>query len=161
MSKKLKLSHLRAWDLFMVSHSETLRKIEKDLHGTLPFNWYEMLYLVNSQPGHRVKMTELARMLVLSKSALTRSVDSLEKVGFLKRTSCPSDGRVSYITVTAKGLQNLKSAWPVFRASMQKHFGDRLTIQEAKQLEQLLLKLIDVKDSGNSRLQKRLDKAKR
>lgn len=161
MGAKLKLSHLRAWDMFMASHSETLRRIEKDLHGTLPFNWYEMLYLVNSQPHHRAKMTDLARMLVLSKSALSRSVDSLEKVGFLKRVSCPEDRRVSYITVTAKGLQNLKSAWPVFRSSLQKNFSDRLTIQDAKALEQILLKLIDVKDSGNLRLQKRLDKVKR
>jgi DNA-binding MarR family transcriptional regulator len=143
---KLKLSHLKAWDSFMVSHSETLRKIEKDLEPTISFTWYEILFLVNSAKGHQIRMTELADMLILSKSALTRAVDSLVKVGYIKRLNCSEDRRVSYAAMTAKGHAALKAAWPIFRSSLQRHFGSRLSIQDAKALEQILKKLAKSKD---------------
>jgi DNA-binding MarR family transcriptional regulator len=146
MNRKLKLSHLKAWDYFMMSHSETLRKIEKDLESTISFTWYEILFLVNSSENHRIRMTDLADMLVLSKSALTRAIDSLVKVGYIKRVNCAEDGRVSYAAMTTKGHASLKSAWPIFRSSLQKHFGSKLSIQDAKNLEQILKKLAKARD---------------
>jgi len=144
--RKLKLSHLKAWDYFMMSHSETLRKIEKDLDSTISFTWYEILFLVNSSKDHQIRMTELADMLALSKSALTRAVDNLVKVSYLKRIQCEADGRVSYASMTTKGHAALKAAWPIFRNSLQEHFGSKLSIQDAKTLEQILKKLASPRD---------------
>lgn len=130
----------------MVAHYETLRKIEKDLEPTISFTWYEILFLVNSAPGRRIRMTDMAELLVLSKSALTRAVDALVKVGYLKRIQCDEDGRVAYAAMTPKGHATLKSAWPVFRTSLQQHFGSKLTAQDAQNLEQILKKLIPSRD---------------
>jgi DNA-binding MarR family transcriptional regulator len=145
MGKKLKLSHLRAWDAYMKSHSETLKRIQKDIESSMSMTWYEILYLVNSAPESRRRMSDLAEMLVLSKSALTRAIDALVDEGYLKRVECPSDGRVSYAQMTTLGRNKLKSTWPKFRQSLQENFGEKLTIEEAKSLEKLLRK-INVKD---------------
>jgi DNA-binding MarR family transcriptional regulator len=47
----------------------------------------------------------LARSLGLSKSTVSRMVDHLERRGWLQRRQDDEDGRVRYLSLTAKGLR--------------------------------------------------------
>ncbi len=63
---------------------------------------HALMELLN-KPGTR--QGELARLLGLSKSAVSRMVDQLERRGWIERRLDDEDGRVRHLTLTAKGLR--------------------------------------------------------
>lgn len=54
---------------------------------------------------------------------LTRSVDRLEKEGYLKREQCGHDARGAYAVLTRKGQTALAEARPVYWAGVRKYFA--------------------------------------
>lgn len=144
MRSKLGLSQLKAWGSFIVSHARVFNEIERRMaaeEGILPFHWYDVLFVLNASRQQRLKMSELAEMIVTSKSALTRSVDKMVDEGLMKKVKCSEDGRVLYATMTAKGHAALKKSWPFYRAQVQELFGQYLSNQDARDLMNILMKL--------------------
>jgi len=127
---------LEAWRKFYSSFWRIYAAIETDLAAArLPsLSWYDALYELYLAPGRHLRMSELARSALLSRSGLTRLVDKLEKAGLLRRTACPTDGRVQHAELTDKGVDVLRKIWPVYRAGILKYFGDHLSDAEARQL---------------------------
>lgn len=62
-------------------------------------------------PEKRLRLNEIADLIITSRSALTRSVEKLEKAGLIKKYKCKEDGRGLYATITTKGHRLLKEAW--------------------------------------------------
>lgn len=144
MRPKLGYSQLKAWGSFIVSHARVFNEIERRMAqeaGILPFHWYDVLFVLNTTKEKRLRMSELAEMIVTSKSALTRSVDKMVDEGFMKKVKCSEDGRVLYATMTAKGHTALKKSWPFYRAQVQELFGQYLSNQDARNLMNILMKL--------------------
>ena len=56
-----------------------------------------------TRPTGRLRMSELADSVLLSRSGLTRLVDRLERQGLLRRESCEKDGRGAYAVITPRG----------------------------------------------------------
>ena len=75
--------------------------------GIVPSHGDIMAVLFKS---HKCTMKELAANIRRTKATLTVLVDKLEKIGYVKREKSSQDSRVTYITLTKKGL-DLK---PVF-----------------------------------------------
>jgi len=136
MKPELPESHLEAWRKYYVSFWRVYAAIEADLAaaGLPSLSWYDALYELYLAPGRHLRMSELARSALLSRSGLTRLVDKLEKAGLIARNSCPSDGRVQHAELTAKGVEVLRKIWPVYRAGIAKYFGAHLSGVEAKEL---------------------------
>jgi len=136
MKPELPESHLEAWRKYYVSFWRVYGAIEADLDaaGLPSLSWYDALYELYLAPGRHLRMSELARSALLSRSGLTRLVDKLEKEGLIERQACPSDGRVHHAQLTAKGVEVLRKIWPVYRAGIAKYFGTHLSAAEAKQL---------------------------
>src|SRR5262245_58549579 len=110
-------AHLEAWRRFYVSFWRVFAAIEADLMAAkLPsLAWYDALYQLYLAPERRLRMSELARTALLSRSGLTRLVDKLEKEKLLARRSCAEDGRVQYAELTDKGVETLRKIWGVYR----------------------------------------------
>ena len=89
-------------------------------------------------PDRRLRLHELARKVVLSRSGLTRLVDRLEAEGLLRREQAISDRRGAYAVLTDKGYQALRSAWPVYAAEIERRFGRHLSSAQARDLAALL-----------------------
>jgi DNA-binding MarR family transcriptional regulator len=136
MKPELPGSHLEAWRKYYVSFWRVYGAIEADLAaaGLPSLSWYDALYELYLAPDRHLRMSELARSALLSRSGLTRLVDKLEKAGLIERQACPSDGRVQHAQLTAKGVEVLRKIWPVYRAGIAKYFGSHLSATEAKQL---------------------------
>lgn len=136
MKPELPGSHLEAWRKYYVSFWRVFAAIEADLAaaGLPSLSWYDALYELYLAPERHLRMSELARSALLSRSGLTRLVDKLEKAGLIQRTACPTDGRVQHAQLTAKGMEVLRKIWPVYRAGIAKYFGGHLSAAEAKQL---------------------------
>ena len=143
MKPELPESHLEAWRKYYVSFWRIYGAIESDLAAAkLPsLSWYDALYELYLAPERHLRMSELARSALLSRSGLTRLVDKLEKEGLIERQSCPTDGRVQHAQLTSKGVEVLRKIWPVYRAGIAKYFGAHLSAAEAKQLAPLFSRI--------------------
>jgi DNA-binding MarR family transcriptional regulator len=71
-------------------------------------------------------MSALARVLVLDRTSLTRTLAPLEKAGLVRTTRGPSDSRVRLVKITAAGSRRLARAldlWEEAQASFQARAG--------------------------------------
>ena len=89
------------------------------------------------------RMVDLANRLNVSKAAITKIVDSLERKGYLKRGADATDRRVSRISLTASGRKVAAKAGATFEASMHAGFWDHLSKKETVELLKTLDKLQD------------------
>lgn len=117
---------------FLTAHARTLARIERALTGAgaLPLEVYDVLVTLEYAEGHRLRLCDLAETVLISRSGLTRRLDRLESLGYLRRTTCPKDRRGTYAELTEAGRLAREAAWPVFQEAIAAHFGDRLEPKE-------------------------------
>ena len=129
-----------AWRALITAHARVVERIERALveAGLPPLGWYDVLLELSAAPDRRLRMHELARAVVLSRSGLTRLVDRLEKAGLLVREPTPEDGRGFFAVLTDEGRGTLRRMWPVYAAGIAEHFGRHLTDDEARVLAEAL-----------------------
>ena len=135
---------LSAWRAFLRAHSQVTRRLEADLlsEHDLSLPTYDVLVQLSEAPNRRLRMTELAERVLLSRSGLTRLVDRLEREGLVERQACPSDARGTHAVLSDAGLERLRAAWPTHLRGVAQHVTDRLTAEETTQLSAILGKLI-------------------
>ena len=95
---------------------------------------YEVLLVLEDAPEGKLRMSELADSMLLSRSGITRLVDRLEADGLLERTSCPTDRRGLHAVLTAKGRARLREARPTHLAGVRSLFLSRFSAPELDQL---------------------------
>ncbi|MCW2544761.1 MAG: putative MarR-family transcriptional regulator, partial [Frankiales bacterium] len=93
-------------------------------------------------PDRRLRMTELASRVLLSRSGLTRLVDRLEREGLVARAACATDARVTHAVLTEAGLDRLRKASPTHLRSIAEHVTGRLGEDDMDQLAKLMTKLM-------------------
>lgn len=145
MNVKLDDLHLAAWRNFITAHARLIDLIDKELlaAGCVPLHWYDVLIELAEAPERRLRMSDLARKVVLSRSGLTRLVDKLESAGLLVRESTPDDGRGAFAVLTEEGMAALRKAWPVYARGIVNHFAKFLSDQEARLYEESLRRMLE------------------
>ena len=134
---------IRAWLRFLQGHATVTRRLEAELQADrgMSLAEYDALLQIAIAKDGRLRMSELADTLVLSRSGATRLVDRLERAGCLTRTSCPSDARGSYAMLTDAGHTRLRDATPVHLRGVREHFLDRIPADELPELTRTLERL--------------------
>ncbi len=129
--------YLDAWGSLLRVHAEVVGRIERDLTaaGGVSLTWFDVLLVLSDAKDGRLRMSDLAAEIVLSKSALTRSVDRMEEEGYLKREKSPDDERVLFAVLLPKGAAALAKARPIYRAAIRAHFAELLTERELKVID--------------------------
>jgi DNA-binding MarR family transcriptional regulator len=133
--------HLAAWRAFINAHASVIDRIEEELAeaGQLPLTSYDVLVALSESPDHRLRMNELAhKVVVLSRSGVTRLVDRLEAEGLLYRERTAADRRGAYAVITQKGLAALDRARPVYARGIVEHFARHLDDAEVDTLRSAL-----------------------
>jgi DNA-binding MarR family transcriptional regulator len=104
-ARELTVEELGAWRGLLRVHSALVKALDAELltEHDLPLSSYEVLINLQSAPGRRLRMAELADSVLLSRSGMTRLVDRLERDGLLERDTCTSDGRGTYAVLTDAG----------------------------------------------------------
>lgn len=150
MKPSLSATHLEAWRRQYVSFWRVYGAIEADLEAAdLPsLSWYDALYELYLAPGRHLRMSELARSALLSRSGLTRLVDKLEEEKLIERRACPSDGRVQHAQLTDKGVTVLRQIWPVYRAGIAKYFGAHLTEAQAREIAAAFTRIAEAREQA-------------
>lgn len=101
-----------------------------------------VLCQVAMAPEERLRMVEIAGVLNVAKSAITKTVDRLEDRGWLARHRDAEDRRTVYATLTPAGAEVFRRAQPAFAEAVSSQLRGPLTPAEVNQLRRLLAKLM-------------------
>lgn len=126
--KWLNPSEMKAWRQYIVASRRLLDALDSDLSGhDLSMADYEILAQLSEAPDRRLRMSDLAENALLSRSRLSHRMKVMEKSGWIKRESCPSDKRGSFAVMTAKGWKAIVAAAPDHLESVRGRFVDHLS----------------------------------
>jgi len=120
-----------------------MRLLESELAqaDALPLASYDVIVQLAEAPQHRLRMSEIADRVLLSRSGLTRLVDRLAREGLVVREPCVDDARGMYAVLTEAGLDRLRESARVHLPGVERHFVRAFSGPELRQLGQLLAHL--------------------
>jgi DNA-binding MarR family transcriptional regulator len=127
---------LRAWRGMLQVHAAVTRELDAQMHREhgLSVSAYEVLMFLADTQGHRLRMAEIADRVLLSRSGLTRLVDRLVALGYVRRNACADDGRGSYAELTEAGATKLQDARQTHLAGVREFFLQRLSDEDQRAL---------------------------
>ena len=123
-----------AWAVLLTAYATLTEKIEAALAEAKlpPLAWYDVLRELERAEGGRLRMHELARRIVLSRSNLSRLADRLEDARLIEREDTRHDRRGYHCVITRAGLAMRKKMWPVYKAEIERLFSRHVTMEEAR-----------------------------
>ena len=134
-TKWLNATEMRAWRGYVETIEEINIRLEAALADhQLTLGDYQVLVFLSEQDNRRMRMCDLATMLHLSPSGLTRRLDGLVKAGFVSREPNPRDRREMLAVLTTAGYRKLELAAPDHVDSVRTYVLNHLS---GKQIEQL------------------------
>ena len=134
---------LAAWMRFLRAHSAVTRQLSARLesqHG-LTLSDYDVLAQLYFAPGRRMRRIDIARLVLLSPSGITRLLDGLERAGWVEKVRCASDARVVYAALTAAGERKCEEAYETHLADIEELFSSRFDNEEHEALGEMLGRL--------------------
>src|SRR6266853_2912916 len=128
----------------LTAHATPIEKIETALAeaNLPPLAWYDVLWELEKAEGGKLRMHELARRIVLSRSNLTRLADRLEDAGLIEREDTPHDRRGYHCVITRAGLALRRRMWPVYKAEIERLFSRHITAEEARTIGDALARTV-------------------
>ncbi len=135
---------LDAWRAFLFAHAQVRRQLERELQAEqgMSLGEYEVLLFLAYADERRRRMSELADLMVLSRSGATRLVDRLEADGLVERMSCDTDRRGQWAQLTRAGYERLRRASPTHLRGIGEHFLDRIPAPELDTLHATMDRII-------------------
>jgi DNA-binding MarR family transcriptional regulator len=143
--RRLTTEELTSWRAFLRAHAVITRALEVELvaEQTLSLAAYDVLVQLVEAPDRRLRMTELADAVLLSRSGVTRLVDRLERAGLVARCPVEHDGRGVAARITEAGIARLRKASRTHLAGVARHFADRLDADDLAALERISRRLVE------------------
>lgn len=123
---------LAAWRGVLEVHARATQQLDAQMrsdHG-LSLSAYEVLMFLADAPEHRMRMSEIAERVLLSRSGCTRLVDRLAEQGYLSRCAASCDGRGLYAQLTDAGMTKITAARATHHEGIRRFFLDRLTVTD-------------------------------
>jgi DNA-binding MarR family transcriptional regulator len=135
----LSQEELGAWRGLLRVHARLTKALDADLvrEHDLPLSSYEVLLFLADAPEGRLRMSELADGVLLSRSGLTRLVDRMEREGLLRRERCEDDARGYHAIITAEGRELFRRARATHLDGVRELFLTRLSAAERRTLAEL------------------------
>ena len=128
----------------MGAHALLVERVGRDLvaAASLPLGSYNVLRLLHEASGGRLRLSDLARAVHLTRTGVTRLANRLEKAGLLRREGDARDRRGSCAVLTDRGRNQLRRARAVFVQAIAEHFGSYLSDGEAETLNAILSRMV-------------------
>ena len=141
---------LAAWRAFLEAHHAVMAVLGEELEEIgLPIGFYDVLVQL-TVAEHGLRMAELARRVLLSKSGLTRLVDRMAGQGLVRRQPSPEDGRGFYVVATDLGRSALRRASPGHLRGVANHFTSLLTAAELPVITRAMKRVADAAEYGHA-----------
>ena len=134
-----------AWYAWLRAHTALEQLFERELDAAcgMSLAYYDVLILLWREPERRMRMSELADQVLLSRSWLTRRIDQMEADGLVARCTDPHDGRVVLAKLTSKGVRAFVRAERAHARAIEQHFSQQLSRSQVA----MLLEVMDALDA--------------
>ncbi|MGH1489086.1 MAG: MarR family winged helix-turn-helix transcriptional regulator [Acidimicrobiales bacterium] len=128
-----------------------MERLDQELQqrSSISLTDYEILSALAATPERRLRMSDLAREVLVSRSRLTYRVDRLTEVEFVVREECEDDRRGLWAILTDTGEQALQDASAAHMTDVRNWFFDLMTEEELTVVHSVMTR-IDDKLSRNS-----------
>jgi DNA-binding MarR family transcriptional regulator len=114
----------------------------------LSFIEYHALAWLSENPGHRLRMSELAEVTNASLSRLSHLITRLERRGLVRREPDPTDGRYTNAILTPAGLRLLVASAPGHVAKVRELVIDALSPAELRHLRTASERILERIEAG-------------
>lgn len=140
------------WKLFLTVHTRLVERVEQDFQqaGLPPFEWYDVLIALKQAPAQQMRLSELAEILLVNRTNVTRLADRMEKAGLIRREVCRDDRRGAYAVLTPAGLEMQEKMWTVYAHSIAQYFGRHLTPKDTVTFTKSLSAMLTALDEESS-----------
>ena len=116
------------------------RRLRQELGLSFPL--FEALFVISVAPEGRLRMVDIQRRMLVSKSNVTQLIDRLESQELVTREASRTDRRLIYAIVTDRGLEAVTRGLETFNAGATEHFTQFLTKVEIEKISSGLNKVI-------------------
>ncbi|MFD5795956.1 MarR family winged helix-turn-helix transcriptional regulator [Streptomyces diastatochromogenes] len=129
----------RAWRAYLAAARLLDDAIDRNLQqeAGMPHLFYSVLANLSEAPDRRLRMTDLAETLKITRSRLTYAVTRLERDGLVRREDCRWDKRSSIAVLTDEGMAVLERTAPGHVETVRATLFDRLTPEQVRQMEEI------------------------
>ena len=105
---------------------------------------YQVMAMLSMSPQRTRRMSEVAALANGSLTRLSRTVDRLDKRGWVTRRPDPDDGRATLAVLTDAGWEKVVSAAPGHVAEVRRLVLDPLTRTQVRQLHEIAARIQQV-----------------
>ena len=113
-------------------HEATKKDIQQSDLNLTEFAVMELLYHKGDQP-----IQVIGKKVLIASSSITYVVDKLEKKNLITRVACPTDRRVTFVSLTDEGQAMIESIFPTHEKKIAAIF-DVLSEEELQALTDYL-----------------------
>lgn len=130
----------RLWDEFSSTWTRLADRLDDQLqqHHDLALIDYQILSALVTAPDRRLRMSELAAHVLVSRSRLTYRIDRLVGVGFVAREECEDDRRGMWAIIDEPGEAAYRRAKVAHEAAIDSLFFDQISDDERTTLSAIL-----------------------
>ena len=122
------------------ANSALMELMEREVESAtgMSMGWYDVLVNLYLAPGKAMRMSDLANIVITSRSWLTRRIDQLEKAGYVERCVADADGRGVRARLTREGRLAYIRMERVHSTIVDRHFGELMTAADAAVVEKVM-----------------------
>jgi DNA-binding MarR family transcriptional regulator len=144
----------RAWRAYLAATLLLEDALDRQLQqeAGMTHLYYSVLATLSESPDRRLRMTDLAESLKITRSRLTYAVARLEKDGVVRREGCPSDKRGSVTVLTGEGMALLERTAPGHVETVRRVVFDHLGPEQVGQLERICEGIAEALQGGSPRV---------
>lgn len=123
-----------AWKASMEAILTLIACFDVDLRAEVGIDvrTYDALLHVFNAGESGIRMTDLAREVVITKTGLTSLIDRLEKRSLVRREPDPTDRRSIRVTLSKKGERMFRAAARIHGAGIHDRVAKHMTDEEAR-----------------------------
>jgi DNA-binding MarR family transcriptional regulator len=127
------------WRAFRQAARLLFAQLDRDLtrDAAMMPGAYELLVVLSEAPNRAMRMNELAEVTLSSPSRITHAVERLVDLGWVQRTTCPSDRRGWLAVLTDNGYAALAAAAPFHVGHIRTHLFDGLNEHDVAELRRI------------------------
>jgi DNA-binding MarR family transcriptional regulator len=108
-----------AWRGIIFTHAQVLEVVGRRLqeHSGISLAFLDVLSRLYDAPDRRLRMQELQRQSLFTRSGMTRLVDRVEEAGLVRRERVEGDRRGVFVSITPEGAR-------LYEEAMRRHVED-------------------------------------
>ncbi|MFJ4774882.1 MarR family winged helix-turn-helix transcriptional regulator [Streptomyces sp. NPDC088762] len=98
---------------------------------------YDVLSVLGSTDGHRMRISALAALMQWSRSRLSHQLTRMEQRGVVRREEVAEDARGAEVVLTEAGVDMITAAAPLHVESVRRHLIDVLTPEQLRTMAEV------------------------